>query len=299
MLSVVIGRFQTPYLHEGHLEILREAQNHSENLLILIGCTAASGTDKNPLDFKTRKALFNLNCEILPLHDCPSDKDWSDKIDSIIADLGFEEATIFGGRDNSIDGYYLGKHKIKVIDERGGKSATALRKLAAEEPRDSSDFRAGIIYHALNRYPIVYSTVDVAIYCLDNYGNLDSILMGKKGDKFNFVGGFVDPQDESLQHAAYRELQEETGLKENGRTLVDMKYEFSSKVQDRRYNGTKDSIMTHFFGAWMLRPELPDFSKISDKEFKEFAWIPANEKSLDLIADCHKSLFLKFINSKN
>ena len=104
MLSVIIGRFQTPHLHEGHQELIRAANNFSENVLVLIGCTAAIGTDKNPLDFETRKKIFEnkMLCEIKPLHDMVSDSDWSDQIDKIIDDLGFKEATIFGGKDNSI-----------------------------------------------------------------------------------------------------------------------------------------------------------------------------------------------------
>ena len=69
MLSVVIGRFQTPYLHQGHLELLEKANNYSDNLLVLIGCTVATGTDKNPMDFETRKQLIKYNCEIRPLYD--------------------------------------------------------------------------------------------------------------------------------------------------------------------------------------------------------------------------------------
>jgi len=298
MLSVIIGRFQTPHLHEGHQELIRAANNFSQNVLVLIGCTAAIGTDKNPLDFETRKKIFEnrMLCEIKPLHDMVSDYDWSDQIDKIIDDLGFKEATIFGGKDNSIEGYYHGKHRIKIINPIGIHSATALRKaVGMSNPRSSEDFRAGIIYAAENRYPIVYSTVDVAIYRLDDYGNLDSVLMGKKGDKFCFIGGFVDPQDETLIHAACREVKEETGL-----TVCELSYEFSEKIEDERYKGTKDSIMTHFFSALNRNgSKLPDESKISDKEFKEFIWMPATEKSLEQILHPHQSLFLKFINSKN
>ena len=165
MLGVIIGRFQTPCLHEGHLALIEAAQNSCEDILVLIGTTAASGTDKNPLSFEARKHLFKFNCEIKPLPDHPSDKDWSDQIDEIISSLGFEEATIFGGRDNSIEDRYSGRHKIKVIRETGGKSSTALRKEAAKQVLDCSSFRAGIIHHVENRYPIVYSTVDIIIYC--------------------------------------------------------------------------------------------------------------------------------------
>jgi len=281
MLSVIIGRFQTPYLHEGHLELIKQAHNNSENILILIGCTAATGTDKNPLDFKTRERMFSLNCEVKPLHDMLSDQDWSDQIDKIIADLGFEEATIFGGRDNSIEGRYFGKHKIKIIDEKGGKSSTALRKEIAETTRDSSNFRAGIIYAAENRYPIVYSTVDVIVK------NDDKYLVGKKGDKYCFIGGFVDPSDVTLQRAATRELKEETGITSFG----DIDYCGSIKIDDERYKGTKDCIMTHCF---LVRNARDLENEIQDKEFKDFVWATREELE-ELLHDFHKPL-LTFIS---
>ena len=58
-LQVIIGRFQTNRLHEGHKELIRAAKATGNDVLILIGCTDAVGTDKNPLDFETRKHLFN------------------------------------------------------------------------------------------------------------------------------------------------------------------------------------------------------------------------------------------------
>jgi bifunctional NMN adenylyltransferase/nudix hydrolase len=298
MLSVIIGRFQTNQLHEGHLDLIRQAKAATgHDILVLIGTTAAAGTDKNPLSFELRKHLFDIHISfspILPLEDMASDKDWSDKIDGIIEDLGYDEALIWGGRDNGIEGYYTGKHKIRIIEQRENHSSTAIRKNIAKQSLNCSNFRAGIIHHIENRYPIVYSTVDVAIYRLDDFGNLNSVLMGKKGDKFCFPGGFIDPQDENLHQAAFRELKEETGI-----TQDYLEYIFSYKVNDARYKGTKDCIMTHFFAGSNHSITFPDSSKISDKEFKEFTWIPATEKSLDLISDTHKPLFLKFINSKN
>jgi bifunctional NMN adenylyltransferase/nudix hydrolase len=283
MLSVVIGRFQTPYLHEGHQELLREARDLSGDLLILIGCTAAIGTDKNPLDFKTRKSMFEckMPCEVKPLHDMLSDQDWSNQIDKIIANLGFSEATIFAGRDNSVEGRYFGKHKIKIIDEKGGKSATALRKQAAQAPKDSSDFRAGIIYHAENRYPIVYSTVDVAIEKDGKY------LVGKKGDKYCFIGGFVDPSDDNLFVAAHREAGEETGIEK----LYSVTYCGSIRIEDERYKGTKDCIMTHLIS--FETSEEVNYDKIQDKEFKDFVWATKEELE-ELLHDFHKPL-LTFI----
>jgi len=290
-LAVIIGRFQTPYLHKGHLRLIEEAKSISDDVLIFIGCTAAVGTDKNPLDYITRVNLFYKagalsNPMILALDDCPSDKDWSDSIDKHIDYLGYTEAIILGGRDNSIQDSYSGKHQIKIIDAYGNHSATALRKIAAREPMYHPHFRSGIIYHAENRYPIVYSTVDVVITYKDSF------LMGKKGDKFYFIGGFVDPNDENLKAAAMRELKEETTIEE----ITLLSYHSSLKIDDYRYKNTKDSIMTHIFKDTVyLNPlDLIEFDKIKDKEFKEFRLIEFCE--IDRVADCHKPIFKLFNN---
>lgn len=291
-LAVIIGRFQTPYLHKGHLKLIEEAKSISNDILILIGCTAAVGTDKNPLDYKTRENMFyeagTLSRHmILPLDDMPSDKDWSDKIDGIIDDLGYTEAIILGGRDNSIQGSYSGKHEVKIIEAHGNHSATALRKKAAQEPMQCSNFRSGIIYNAENRYPIVYSTVDVALVSDDK-----KILMGKKGNKFCFIGGFVDTKDSNLTRAAIRELREETGIVAFEHELH---YYDSFKVDDGRYRNTKDCIMTHLFIG--LCNEMPKQHKITDKEFTEFRYLCREDTNL--VDPAHKYMFELLINQTN
>lgn len=287
-LSVIIGRFQTNQLHEGHLDLIRQVRAMGNPILVLIGVTAATGTDKNPLSFEIRRHLFytdlSLFAKVIPLFDMLSDKDWSDQIDSIISQLGFKEAVIWGGRDNSIEGYYSGKHEIKTIEQVGNHSATSLRKEIAKEPVNCPNFRAGIIHHVENRYPIVYSTVDIILWRIEEGYQ---ILVGKKGDKFSFIGGFVDTNDNSLLKAAQRELEEETGI-----TKEILAYLDSMKIEDERYKGTKDSIMTHIFMG--IHNELPDKSRIKDKEFAEFRFIGENE--LDHLHDFHKPIALKFFN---
>lgn len=300
-LSVVIGRFQTPTLTLGHHELIKTALNLGEKTLILVGTTAAEGTDKNPLSFHLRKHLFSeYSVEVLPLPDIPlSNKDWSDLVDSIITQAGFEQATIFGGRDNSIENYYNGKHSINIIDTVESRTGTDSRSEVVV--RDSEDFRAGVIYQCLKRYPIVYPTVDVAIVKIVDTSTEDLtgvfktyILMGKKGDAYTFVGGFVDKQDPDYESAAKREVQEETGWDLKDSTF---NYVFSYRVEDDlRYAKTKDSIMTMFFEVYVDEDiGLPDPTKISDKEFKEFSWVEASKDSLPLISPVHIGLFKRYI----
>ena len=279
MLGVVIGRFQTPYLHEGHRELIEYARNKSDNLLVLIGVSDAVGTDREPMDFETRKGLFLTNDIVLPLKDMPSDIDWSNQVDSIIESLGFEKAIIFGSRDNSILGYYSGKHKIDIMLCKNNKNATDLRK--SIKVKHSQDFREGIIYHTQKRYPIVYSTVDIIIV-----NNNNEFLVGKKGDKFAFIGGFLDPQDNSLLDCANRELFEESGIK------TDLKYIDSIKINDYRYRKSKDSIMTHIFiGKYNQLPKKID---ITDFEFKEFKFFNLENLKINL-QDYHKPILEKIL----
>lgn len=312
-LGVVIGRFQTPFLTVGHRSLLAQALANHKKVLVLIGVSQALGTDKNPLDFDTRKKLFTENRQlnkedinrliIEPLPDYMlCDRVWTQRVDSFMERLGFKEATLYGGRDNHLEKHYLGNHDVHIIDSKHACSATELRKASAKEALSDESFRHGIIYHVENRYPIVYPTVDVAIITPaanpDKDGSYYSyVLMGRKGEKFTFIGGFVDPSDEDLEAAALREVQEETGW---DLSQLDFSYIFSMKVPDLRYKGTKDGIMTTLFECSIPSddeelPDLPDMSKIPDKEFQEFKWIPCIKDSIKLISPVHISLFKKYI----
>ena len=71
-------------------------------------------------------------------------------------------------------------------------------------------------------------------------------MLGKKKDeeKYRFFGGFVDPKDTSYLQAAIRELKEECPdltIRVSYRELG------SFKVDDWRYRGSKNSIMTSVF----------------------------------------------------
>ncbi len=109
-------------------------------------------------------------------------------------------------------------------------------------------------------------------------------MLGRKpgSTKWQFPGGFVDPTDESLEAAALREVGEEiSGLKD----LYDLTFIGSRKINDWRYKGTKDGIMTSFFVVFAdPHGEL----KASDdlEEVKVFTIPEAQE----VIADEHRPL---------
>lgn len=90
-------------------------------------------------------------------------------------------------------------------------------------------------------HAIVYPTVDCAIFYDNTYSK---IYLAKKQNqqKWRFVGGFVDPKDESYQQAALREAYEETGLEcKIGEFVTSM------KITDPRYQYKEDKVITTMF----------------------------------------------------
>lgn len=55
-VGLLCGRFQP--VHRGHINLIREALNHCDRLIIAIGSAQESGTKRNPFDYETRKELL-------------------------------------------------------------------------------------------------------------------------------------------------------------------------------------------------------------------------------------------------
>ena len=56
--AVIIARFQTPYLHEGHRQLISTVKENHEKLVILLGISPLTGSRKNPYDFYTREKMI-------------------------------------------------------------------------------------------------------------------------------------------------------------------------------------------------------------------------------------------------
>lgn len=151
MIAIVIGRFQVPYLHEGHKFLFRSI--HAERLVVLLGVTPEPNAD-NPLSFETRESMLSAelvqlgweNFTILPLRDCESDDDWVDALSELFtATFGTDDWMFYCGRDSGA---------VRVLEDAmypntiigGGPpdSGTRLRQLPPVN--DSREFRRGVIY---------------------------------------------------------------------------------------------------------------------------------------------------------
>lgn len=273
-VGVIVGRFQTHYLHEGHLDLISHVlENHSQ-VIIMLGISRKQNSKRNPLDFATRKLMIENefpSVVILPIVDNRSDEKWSQELDRMLSlPFGGKKTLIYGSRDSFIP-HYKGRNAVLELEESGKYNATNLRDLASKTTLGTQDFRTGIIYQAYNNYPTAFPTVDICVY-----NEKGEVLMAKKPSEklWRFVGGFVDPTDSSLEAAAQRELSEETGGNLDVGTAKNFKYITSQKVDDWRYRGDESGIMTTLF----LVKHQSGFARPSD-DIAEVAWIPFNEFS--------------------
>lgn len=270
-VGVIIGRFQTNRLHEGHINLISHVLSNHKKAVLILGVSRVQNTKKNPLDFASRKAMIQKlfpSLMILPVMDQRYDEKWSSEIDSAISmPFGEKKTVIYGSRDSFIP-HYKGKFQVIELEASFDHNATNIRAEVAKETLDSTDFRAGVIYSAFNQRPVSYPTVDICAYNDDG-----EILMGRKPNEkyWRFVGGFVDPTDESYEQAAIREFREETG---GNCVISDLKYILSHRVKDWRYAKEESGIMTTLF----LGHRNMGFAKASD-DIADVKWIPIREFS--------------------
>lgn len=284
-IGVIVGRFQVHELHPGHIKLVENVMTLHKRVVILLGVSPTLVTKNNPLDFVARKEMLAAsfpNVSVLSIPDMPSDHDWSLELDKRVREacpLG--SVLLYGGRDNFIK-FYTGHFNTADLGEFGGFSGTASRREVSREVKSSSDFRAGVIFAAYNQFTKVYPTVDVAI--VDN----DKLLLGKKAheNKFRFIGGFTDATDDSYEIAAKREAFEETGLE-----LGNISYIGSAKVEDWRYKGEEDKIITLFFLAEFIQG-----NAIAKDDIETLQWFKRSDLSEELFVSEHQPLFQTLIN---
>ncbi len=244
--GVIIARFQSPYLHEGHKNLIERVQEKHATLVIVLGISPVSGSRRNPYDYFTRERMIKKeypNLVILPLCDHPSDESWSSQLDQLLSNtFPHGSFVLYGSRDSFINYYHGTIDTIELLDSSPA-NGTDIRKELSERVSESPDFRAGIVYAYYNQYTKVYPTVDIAVFKNDK----TEILLGKKANsnKWRLVGGYVDPEDASYEVAAKRELQEECGNIEVSAFI----YEMSHRVDDWRYRKELDKIITTVYSC--------------------------------------------------
>ena len=293
--GVIIARFQTPYLHEGHLDLIGQVKEKHNKLIIILGVGPVTGSRRSPYDYYTREKMIKTAYQdviVLPLSDHPSDRTWSLNLDQLLSSaFPTEEFVLYGSRDSFIP-YYTGRSATIDLPEHGDYNATELRQQYADKVFDSRDFRAGILYAYHNQYKKVYPTVDIAVFRQDR----TEILLGKKAinNKWRLVGGFTDPEDDCYESAAKRELVEECGPIEVG----ELTYETSARIDDWRYRNEVDKITTILFSC-----DYQYGDPLGQDDIMEVAWFAVADLPVMIerheISDEHLGLFEHLIRKYN
>jgi bifunctional NMN adenylyltransferase/nudix hydrolase len=285
-IGVVVGRFQIPELHEGHIQVLDEVHSKHNKVIVFLGITPVLGTKRNPLDFDSRKKMLQESYPeaiVLPISDQPCDKEWSKNLDAKIREVcPTGKVVLYGSRDCFMT-HYFGVFPTVELEQKVYVSGSQIRNEAALKANGSIDFRRGVIYSAFNRYPTAFGTVDVAVI----NPKTNEVLMGRKDREANwrFPGGFVNP-GESHEEAALRELREETGG--NVEVSKDLGYVGSFAVDDWRYRSEADKITTVFYVTTYL------FGPIAaSDDLAEVAWMKI-DKGIPVVSE-HSPLLKKLV----
>jgi bifunctional NMN adenylyltransferase/nudix hydrolase len=281
-IGVIIGRFQIHQLHDAHRDLINHVLENHKKVILFLGVSPILSSKRNPLDFVSRRlmiqAIYNDRLTILPMRDQANDEVWSKEIDKRIGEIYQGSAILYGSRDSFIP-HYKGRHKTHELESRILVSGTEIRKNVSEETLSSAEFRAGMIYARYNTYPSVFPTVDIAIQRGDDF------LFGKKPGEslYRFIGGFVDPLDDSEEVTCRREAMEETCCEVDG-----FKFIASMRVDDWRYRKEENKIMTHFYLGQFIagRPQPAD-------DISEIRWFKKDEVTEEQIVTEHRPLLKK------
>lgn len=293
-VGVVVARFQVDDLHDGHQLLLKAVDEENDIVIVVLGTCQPKNTMENPLDFKTRSFMVKEilpGAVVVPLEDHVDDEEWSKSLDQLIWSMqqGQWSVRLYGGRDSFLS-YYSGKYITVPFGYVNHRSGTEVRETIGKAPRESADFRAGVIYASQNRYPTSFATVDVAVW------RDDQLLLGRKAgmQEYCLIGGFVDPADPSYEEAGKREVAEEVGL-----FVQNFEYVCSLNVDDWRYRKGPDRIKTVLFNAEAFFPNQE--AKAAD-DLAECRWFAADEffdpSLLVKVQPCHRYLVAKALSRR-
>lgn len=295
-VGVVMARFQCHELHEAHKELIDTVLAEHPKVMIFLGLAPVRGSIRDPLPFQPRKQMLleayphekYPNLSIGYIKDDRSNEDWSKKLDENIKDaIGpLDTVVLYGSRDSFLTSY-RGKFDTRELQATRHVSGTELRAKIAQAPQSNPQFRAGAIWATAQRYPTVYSTLDVVVF---NPADRRVLLARKPLETgYRFIGGFVDPKDNSFEEGALRELSEEAGITVG---LAGLRYVGSAKVNDWRYKSNpSEKIMTHLYVGIYVHgcPQADD--DIAEVRWFNFDELLSSEKAVNLLVEEHVPLW--------
>lgn len=132
--AVIAGRFQSPYIHEGHKHLIDTAIKECDTVIVLIGCTLIVD-ERNKYSYEYRSQIIQElypNIVISRIHDEDTDELWSEQLDHLLKIVDFDDVVLYGSRDSFIP-RYSGIHPTRYVEEIPGISATDIRNSKPKE----------------------------------------------------------------------------------------------------------------------------------------------------------------------
>lgn len=135
MTGIIIGRFQVPYLHPGHLNLIATALRECENVHIILGIQRVVD-GKNPYTTGDRVRMIKKifpQVSISVFLDKESDQEWVDDLDTYCGLI--VDPVLYHSRDSFKDIYvkYSSKYPLREVEEVTGYSGSELRKTLHDE----------------------------------------------------------------------------------------------------------------------------------------------------------------------
>jgi bifunctional NMN adenylyltransferase/nudix hydrolase len=303
-IGVLVGRFQTPKLHTEHKKLFDYVCARHEKVICYLGLAPIQGDTSNPLDFNQRRAMIQEdfpNVQCFYIKDVKNDEVWSKNLDTQISDMlmPMQKPLLYGSRDSFISGYRkgAGKFDTEELESHSIVSGTQIRKETSRTTVANYFVRLGMVLASNMKYPTSFTTVDIAI--MDNHRK--DIWLGRKDgeEEFRFIGGFTDPNSETIEDDAKREVLEETHI-----VISEPTYICSMKIDDWRYRTSRDKIKTTLWiGDRIAGDPKPDDDIAEIKRFAisdfiyETGYAPFGQPyKVDNLVDEHKRLMVKLLD---
>ncbi len=302
--GVIVGRFQVHELHEGHMELIRAVKGRHNRVIIFVGTSPNGMTKRNPLDFITRKAMIQAkfpDITVLLLPDVATDERWSEILDERIREVtGYGDVTLYGGRDSFVPHYSGSYHPVELtLPATEHIKGEDIRNKLTNNVIESADFRAGVIYAAMNQWPKVIACVDGVVFYRGQhtekwagdcgmeyaYGDMEFLLAKKSGEPgWRFVGGHAEPITKTFEQDVRDEVRQESGVDIRPEQV---EYIGSTYVPDWRWAAEQDKVKTLIFAC-----EVTSLSAKAADDVAEVKWFKAKDLSFGVFVDVHKPIFV-------
>lgn len=125
--GIIVGRFQVPHLHIGHLHLITSALRECDEVKIILGVSNTMD-ERNPFTTTERVEMIHKLFPQIVVHliqDNPSNEEWSKALDKVSS--LFINPILYHSRDSFITSY-TGELPSIEISEIEGYSGTKLRE---------------------------------------------------------------------------------------------------------------------------------------------------------------------------